>query len=221
MNILKIFLLALLAPLSLGAQNILKVNSVNMPPLVEYDFVAGANYDIQVELFYESGDAVLTEDVTIMFQTDKMVQESQPPEVFIPEQTVNMPLGGYQILTADNFPFQPSDFRVGGNIVVIWPSYSDTTTDSLQTTVDVSDTLLTGFDKAQESLIMQALKSGQMNAQWLQNQGIRGCHLMGIDGKAIRLEDWNTGIYPAGYYLFMYPDSQQNLRVIKWLHTPQ
>jgi hypothetical protein len=221
MNILKIFLIGLLAPLSLCAQNVLKVNAVDFPPLVEYDFVSGANYDIQVTLFYESGDAVLTEDVTIMFQTDKMVQESQPPEEFIPEQIVNIPLGGYQVLIADNFPFQPSDFRVGGNIVVIWPSFSDPAVDSLQTTVEVSDTLSTGEEKVLETQLLQALKSGQLNAQWLNDQGIRGCQLIGIDGKAIRLDDWNSKGHPNGYYLFVYPGNNQKLHVIKWLHTAQ
>lgn len=112
---------------------------------VDYSFVGGNLY-LQVTV-YNSDDTPETEDVTIMYLTDQMDVYSSPAEELIPQTYMNIPGLGSSTYPVPSFDVTPEQFRVGGNIVVIWPSFSGICDDSLIVNVTVNDTLTAGYKK--------------------------------------------------------------------------
>ena len=75
-----------------------------------------------------------------------MIVNAELPAEMLAEQTIDIPALSSIELPVNGFDITTDQFRVGGNIVVIWPSYVDPLTDTLEIEVEVLDTLSAGYD---------------------------------------------------------------------------
>ncbi|MCB0819542.1 MAG: hypothetical protein KDC13_02880 [Bacteroidetes bacterium] len=112
---------------------------------VDYSFIGGNLY-LQVTV-YNSDDTPETEDVTIMYLTDQMELNASPAEELIQQTYMDIPGMSSVNYSVPAFNVNTEQFRVGGNIVVIWPSYSHPPDDSLLVNVTVNDTLTAAYSK--------------------------------------------------------------------------
>lgn len=186
----------------------------------EYNFLAGAEYDLFVTVKYEAGDdPVFIDDITIMYITDKMIDDGTGSLELIPEIPVNIPLGETDDLFRPNFEINPNNFRVGGNIVVIWPSYSVPPLDSLLYELEVSDTLGTGIRHDLETQARIQFASKKLIAGTFYSLGIKSMTLYGIDGQKLCALKPNTEFdlssLPKGYYLLSFIDPEGKWYVVK------
>lgn len=204
------------------AQNVVRVTALtgfNDPS--QYNFVAGAVYDLTATMVLEEGDDDFEENITLLYITDKMVDDGTPAATLVPETIYIMEQGIPLEVPVPDYGITPANFRVGGNIVVIWPSYSDPTIDSLEINVNVADTLSIGFSEIVHKQWIPQLNQGSFSIASAHEAGVAAFRVYDISGKRIPANADNQislrGM-PSGFYLlsFLY---QGRMHVYKWMYT--
>jgi hypothetical protein len=216
-----IFLLSALGT-PLMAQNVVRVTGlVGFDDPSQYNFVAGATYDLTATMVLEEGDDGFEENITLLYLTDKMIDEATPPATLVPEAIYIMEQGIPLDVPVPGYGITPANFRVGGNIVVIWPSYADPAIDSLEINVNVIDTLTTGFSEIVYKQWIPQLNQGSFSLESAREAGVSAIRVYDINGKVIPANANNQislrGM-PSSYYMlsFLY---QGRMHVYKWLYT--
>jgi len=116
----------------------------------DYSYISGSGYDLTLTV-ENIDDNEETETVAFMYLTDKMILNSTPPAEMVEELEYTIPALSTIEVPVLGFDLNTEQFRVGGNIVVIWPSFVDSLTDTLDVVVNVSDTLKLGYEGFLES----------------------------------------------------------------------
>lgn len=201
-------------------QNVVNVTSViGFPATANFD----SNYSFSVAVTYTSGmmPTIFAENLRLKYLSDKMIEDGLAPGIFCASQDVSLELNNPTEIEVDEFTFDTSEFRQGGNIVVIWPSFNGgVATDSLQTLVQGihSDSVNGVFNLAELGLPSIWL-NGEINWQALEKVGISEGSLLSIDGKEIcRLQsniDFNTNHIQPGIYYFVFNQGNRKLLVFK------
>ncbi len=220
-----ILILCLLFQSSLYSQEIIRtVALTGFDDPSQYNFVAGANYDLAVTLLNESDDDDFEEDLTILYLTDKMIDDATAPEVLVPQAIVFVPALGTTDLPVNDYPINPNNFRVGGNIVVIWPSYSAPAIDSLNINVNVADTSVVGLNDELETLAKSQFSMKHFESAPFFEAGVKKLWLVASDGRTIADFKAETEIdlsqHKAGFYMLCMVDKQGRLFVVKHYHQP-
>jgi hypothetical protein len=153
-----LFLLILVSTFTIAQPDYSITSVVGFENPVQYTSVSGLGIDLTLTI-YNSDDSDESDDLAILYLTDEMIVNAELPAEMLPEQTINIAALSSIELPVIGFDITNDKFRVGGNIVVIWPSYVDPLTDSIQVNVEVLDTLSVGYegflidlDKRQEVL---------------------------------------------------------------------
>lgn len=204
------------------AQNVVRVTGlVGFDDPSQYNFVAGATYDLTATMILDEGDDDFEENITLLYITDKMVDDGTPAATLVPEAIYIMEQGVPLDVPVPDYGITPANFRVGGNIVVIWPSYADPTIDSLEINVNVADTLTTGFSELVHKQWIPQLNQGSFSIESAREAGVSAIRVYDISGKRIPANADNQislrGM-PSGYYMlsFFY---QGRMHVYKWMYT--
>lgn len=133
---------------------------------VDYSYMTGGvGVDLVLTVF-NSDDNDESEDLAILYLTEEMILDAAAPGVLVTEQTIDIPASSSIEIPVYNLQITTEQFRVGGNIVVIWPSYVDPLTDTLEINVNVNDTLVSGyreflFDGQSRQDVLKALHQNQ------------------------------------------------------------
>lgn len=220
-----IFFCLLFQP-SLFAQEIIRATALNgFDDPSQYNFVGGATYDLTVTLVNDSDDDDFLEDLSVLYLTDKMIDEATPPAVLVPEAIVSVLALGTIDLPVTDFPINPNNFRVGGNIVVIWPSYSAPAIDSLQINVNVADTIILGINNRLEKLAQSQFSMKALNSAPFFEAGVKKLWLVASDGRTIadfkQTGTFDLSHHQAGFYMLCMVDKQGRLFVVKQYHLPE
>lgn len=221
-----IIIFCLLFQPSLYAQEIIRATALNgFDDPSQYNFVGGATYDLTVTLVNDSDDDDFQEDLSVLYLTDKMIDDLTPPATLVPEAIVTVSALGTVNLPVTDFPINPNNFRVGGNIVVIWPSYSAPAIDSLQINVNVADTIILGLNNPLETLAKSQFSMKNLNSTPFFEAGVKKLWLVAADGRTIA--DFKQGgavdlsHHQAGFYMLCMVDKQGRLFVVKQYHQPE
>jgi hypothetical protein len=162
-----LFWLVLISP-KLWAQPNYSITSLSgFENPVDYSYISGSGVNLVLDL-YNSSDDDESENLAILYLTEEMILQSEPPAEMQSEQLIDIPAESFLQLPVNDFQVNTDQFRVGGNIVVIWPSYVDPLTDTLEINVTVNDTLVTGykeflFHPETRDEVLRALHSGNTN----------------------------------------------------------
>lgn len=223
-NLILIF--CLLVQYSLHAQEIIRATALSgFDDPSQYNFVAGATYDLTVTLVNDSDDDDFLEDLEILYLTDKMIDDATPPEILVPQAIVAVPALGTIDLPVLNYPINPNNFRVGGNIVVIWPSYSAPAIDSLAINVNVADTSVVGINNNLETLAKLQFSMKHFDSAPFFEAGVKKMWLVSSDGKTIADFKQDSTIdlsqHKAGFYMLCMVDNQGRLFVVKQYHQAE
>ncbi len=140
-----LFLLILVSTFTIAQPDYSITSVVGFENPVQYTSVSGLGIDLTLTI-YNSDDNDESEDLAILYLTDEMIVNAQLPSEMLPEQTIDIPALSSIELPVVGFDITTDKFRVGGNIVVIWPSYVDPLTDSLEVNVEVLDTMSVGYE---------------------------------------------------------------------------
>jgi len=145
MKVLKsLIYLIFVTTLSIAQPNYSVTSVTGFENPVSYTYVTGLGLDLNLTI-YNSDDNDESEDLAILYLTDEMIINAELPGELLPQQIINIPALSSIDLPVNGFDITTDKFRVGGNIVVIWPSYLDPLTDTLQVNVEVIDTLNIGY----------------------------------------------------------------------------
>jgi hypothetical protein len=220
-----ILIFCLVAQHSLYAQEIIRATALTgFDDPSQYNFVAGATYNLAVTLLNESDDDEFQEDLSVLYLTDKMIDDATPPAILVPEAIVTVPPLGTVDLPVTGYPINPNNFRVGGNIVVIWPSYSAPAIDSLNINVNVADTSVVGMNDALETLAKSQFSMKHFESAPFFEAGVKKLWLVASDGRTIADFKAETEIdlsqHKAGFYMLCMVDKQGRLYVVKHYHQP-
>lgn len=223
-NLILIFCLALQS--SLYSQEIIRaVALTGFDDPSQYNFVAGINYDLVVTLNNDSDDDDFEEDLSVLYLTDKMIADATPPDVLVPQSLVSVLALGSVNLPVLDYPINPNNFRVGGNIVVIWPSYSAPAIDSLIINVNVADTSVVGLNDALETLVKSQFSLKNLNSAPFFEAGVKKLWLVASDGRTVadfkQQATVDISQYKAGFYMLCMIDKQGRLFVVKQYHQPE
>lgn len=218
-----VLLLCLVVQTSAMAQEIIRATALTgFEEPSEYNFVGGETYDLSVTLFNEDPTDEFQEDLSVLYLTDKMIDDATPPEILVPEAIVTVPALGTVDLPVADFPINPNNFRVGGNIVVIWPSYSAPAIDSLPINVDVADTIILGLNNPLENIAQSQFSMKLINSTPFFEAGVKKLWLVAADGRTIA--DFNEesvvdlSIHKSGFYMLCIIDKKGKLFVVKQFH---
>lgn len=202
------------------AQNIVNVTSVSgFPSSVNIDSV----YSFSVAVTYISGteSSIFAENLRVKYLSDKMIEEGLAPGIFGPSEDIVLELNNPVEIEVDNFTFDSVNFRQGGNIVVIWPSFSGgIPNDSLQVDVQGIDpdsaNSVTEFD---EFNLHTVWLNEKINWQALEKFGIYEGVVLSSEGKVnYRLSsgiDFNANNIQPGIYYFVFNQGNGRLLVFK------
>lgn len=133
---------------------------------VDYSYInGGVGVDLVLTVF-NSDDDDESEDLAILYLTEEMILDAAAPGVLVTQQIIDIPATSSIEIPVYNLQITTEQFRVGGNIVVIWPSYVDPLTDTLEINVNVNDTLVSGyreflFDEQSRKEVLKALHQNQ------------------------------------------------------------
>lgn len=210
---------------SVSAQDIIRVAALSgFDDLSQYNFVGGESYDLTVTLVNDNLVNDFLEDLSVLYLTDKMIDDATPPEVLVPQAIVAIPALGNTDLPVSDFPINPNNFRVGGNIVVIWPSYSAPAIDSLNIDVNVADTIALGTNNQLEALAKSQFSMKNFNSAPFFAAGVKKLWLVASDGRTIEDFTQDSTIdlaqHKAGFYMLCMVDKQGRLFVVKQYHQP-
>lgn len=144
-NSVPLFNLLLWASFSIAQPNISVVAVEGFENPVDYSSVSGTGVNLTLTLFNDDDDTEAN-DLSILYLTEEMILNAQAPGILVPEQLIEIAGQSNIQLPVNDFQITTQQFRVGGNIVVIWPSYVDPLTDTLMINVNVKDTASIGFE---------------------------------------------------------------------------
>ena len=202
------------------AQNVVNVTSVSgFPSSVNIDNA----YSFSVAVTYISGTepSIFAENLRVKYLSDKMIEEGLAPGIFGPSEDVLLELNNPVEIEVDSFTFDSVNFRQGGNIVVIWPSFADgIADDSLQVAVQGVDPDSANSVMELDELNLQTVwLNEKINWQALEKFGISEGTVMSAEGKVIyRLSsgiDFNTNNIQPGIYYFVFNQGNGKLLVFK------
>lgn len=222
---IRIFLFFILLHPSLYAQDTIRTAAlIGFDDPSIYNFVGGETYDLTVTLVNDNEDDDFQEDLSVLYLTDKMIDDATPPEVLVPQEIVAIPALGSVDLPVSDFPINPNNFRVGGNIVVIWPSYSTPAIDSLSINLDVADTVILGTNNQLETLAKSQFSTKTINSIPFFEAGVKKLWLVSSDGRTIadfkQVCSIDLSQYKTGFYMLCMVDRQGRLFVVKQYHQP-
>ncbi len=198
----------------------MNVTSVSgFPSSVNIDSV----YSFSVAVTYISGteSSIFAENLRVKYLSDKMIEEGLAPGIFGPSEDIVLELNNPVEIEVDNFTFDSVNFRQGGNIVVIWPSFSGgIPNDSLQVDVQGIDpdsaNNVTEFD---EFNLHTVWLNEKINWQALEKFGISEGAVLSSEGKVnYRLSsgiDFNANNIQPGIYYFVFNQGNGRLLVFK------
>ncbi len=210
----------LLSASAIQAQSVINITDIlGWPDSVEID----SSYSFSVSVTYVSGSQqnFIAQNLRIKYLTDKMVENDIDAESFAPPEDVSFTLGNSFDILVQDFTFDSTNFRQGGNIVVIWPSYiGGTTSDSLTTSVDV---ILPESVNGVEKLLGVDLRTVWLNDRinWpaLEKIGISEGVVLNSTGKLIHVLNKEIAISPKhiepGIHYFMFKCSNGKIVVFK------
>lgn len=223
-NLILIFCLAIQS--TLYSQEIIRaIALIGFDDPSQYNFVGGATYDLTVTLVNDSDDDDFEEDLSVLYLTEKMIDDATPPEILVPQALVAIPALGTIDLPVLNYPVNPNNYRVGGNIVVIWPSYSAPAIDSLAINVNVADTSVVGINNELEKLANMQFSLKNFEGAPFFKSGVKKLWLVNSEGKTVADFKPHTTVdisqYKAGFYMLCIVDKQGRLFVVKQYHQPE
>jgi hypothetical protein len=198
--------------LSSIGQSLVNVTSVQGFPDV---LVIGQSYNLVVGLSYVSGgQPVFSEDnLRIKYLTDKMIEDGLDAAHMGAPLDVNIALGETLEVEIWDFDVLEEQFRVGGNIVVIWPSYNgNPPSDTLLLELQATDSQgVMGLQKVlpemQKFWVNSEIEKKEFDALAIQNAWISDAM-----GKVICTiapnRQWDNNLWPAGIYYLSITDRQ-------------
>ena len=214
-------LFTLLFGLFVHAQNVVNVTSVlNFPTSVSL----GDQYSFSVGLTYVSGENLTfsPEYLRLNYLTDKMIELDNEPEFLGPPHdelifSQNIPLA----VEVNDFDFDSSNFRQGGNIVVIWPSYvGGNTNDSLSITVEGTLAETTNSAMSIQDIDLKTVWiNEEINWKSLEKIGITDGLILDEQGKILYVLNKQKAItkndIEAGLHYFVFGNGKGKFLVFK------
>jgi hypothetical protein len=218
---LALFLLSLGLHSSGFTQSVVSVTSVQGFPAI---LNIGQSYDLAVEVSYESGVApVFVEDnLSINYLTDKMIENGNDAAQMGGPQEVSIPLGESLLLDVWDFDVIEEQFREGGNIVVIWPSYNgNVPNDSLMLELQTSESQgVTGL-KNTSSLMRKFWTSSKIDREDFDALSIQNAWISDAMGNVICAiavdRQWDSSAWPTGVYYLSFADYKGRMFTYKAL----
>lgn len=218
----KLFLasFALFFGMFVKAQNVVNVTSLTGFP-ANATFDSTYSFSVGVTYISGSGPTIFAENLRLKYLSDKMIEDGLAPGIFGPSQDVLLELNNPLEIEVDEFTFDSSEFRQGGNIVVIWPSFAgNTPSDSLLTTVQGIDPNNTNGVMHIDGMDLQTIwLNGKINWDALAEFGISEGSLLSVDGKEMcKLHpniDFNANRISTGIYYFIFNQGNGKLLVFK------
>ena len=202
------------------SQSVVNVTSITgWPSTVLID----SAYSFSVTVAYVSGvqPSFTAENLRLKYITDKMVANDIDAENFGPPEDVFFTLGNSFEIEVDDFTFDSTNFRQGGNIVVIWPSFvGGISNDSLETMVD-------GVFADSVNLLMKmpsidnqsAWLNGELNWTLLESFGAERGYVIAADGKVRDTVEPNYKLFlkdlPYGLHYLVFPTRYGRVLVFK------
>ena len=213
-------LFVLLSGVSGKAQSVVNVTSVVGFPL---SVILDSAYSFSAIVTYVSGSGstIFAENLRLKYQTDKMVEEGLTPGIFGPSQDILFELNVPEEIEVNNFTFDPVNFRQGGNIVVIWPSFADgISDDSLQVELQGIDADSTNSVMELDELNLQTVWfKEKINWQAFEKLGISEGYVLSAEGKLIFTLssgiDFDKAKIQSGIYYFIFNQGDGKLLVFK------
>lgn len=163
----------------------------------------------------------MAENLRLKYITDKMVANDIDAENFGPPEDVFFTLGNSFEIQVEDFTFDSTNFRQGGNIVVIWPSFvGGISNDSLETMVD-------GVFADSVNLLMKipsignqsAWLDGELNWTLLESFGAERGYVIASDGKIHDTVEPNHKLFlkdlPFGLHYLVFPTRYGRVLVFK------
>ena len=175
--------------------------------------IIGDSYDLVVGVTYESGALPVFSDdnLRIKYITDKMLENGLDAGNMGGPQDVTIQLGETVELEIWNFDILNEQFRTGGNIVVIWPSYGvEAPTDSL--TLELQATESQGIAAIEKALpqMRNFWASSEISQEAFDELSIQNAWISGSDGRVICAilpnQSWNRESWPSGVYFLSIAD---------------
>jgi hypothetical protein len=204
----------------INAQNIVNVTSVSgFPSSVDIDNA----YSFSVVVTYISGTEpdIFAENLRVKYLSDKMIEEGLAPGIFGPSEDIVLELNNPVEIEVENFTFDSVNFRQGGNIVVIWPSFAGgIADDSLQVAVQGVDPDSANSVMELDELNLQTVwLNEKINWQALEKFGISEGSVLSAEGKVnCRLSsgiDFNANNIQPGIYYFVFNQGNGKMLVFK------
>jgi len=202
------------------SQSVVNVTSITgWPSTVLID----SAYSFSVTVAYVSGvqPSFTAENLRLKYITDKMVANDIDAENLGPPEDVFFTLGNSFEIEVDDFTFDSTNFRQGGNIVVIWPSFvGGFSNDSLETMVD-------GVFADSVNLLMKmpsidnqsAWLNGELNWTLLESFGAERGYVIAADGKVRDTVEPNYKLFlkdlPYGLHYLVFPTRYGRVLVFK------
>jgi hypothetical protein len=202
------------------SQSVVNVTSITgWPSTVLID----SAYSFSVTVAYVSGvqPSFTAENLRLKYITDKMVANDIDAENLGPPEDVFFTLGNSFEIEVDDFTFDSTNFRQGGNIVVIWPSFvGGISNDSLETMVD-------GVFADSVNLLMKmpsidnqsAWLNGELNWTLLESFGAERGYDIAADGKVRDTVEPNYKLFlkdlPYGLHYLVFPTRYGRVLVFK------
>jgi len=201
------------------AQSVVNVTAVQGFPDI---LVIGQSYDLVVELSYVSGgQPVFVDDhLRIKYLTDKMVEDGLDAEIMSGPLEVSIALGETLEINIEDFDVVAEQFRVGGNIVVIWPSYNgNAPTDSLTLELQASESQgVTGLEKVLPQMQNFWLRS-TIDQSAFEKLSIQNAWISDAMGRVLCSikpdQQWNSSLWPSGIYYLSFADYQGRMFTYK------
>ncbi len=210
----------LLSASAIQAQSVINVTDISGWP----DSVAiGSSSSFSVSVTYVSGiqQNFIAENLRIKYLTDKMVENDIEAENFAPPEDVFFTLGNSFDIFVQDFTFDSTNFRQGGNIVVIWPSYGGgTTSDSLIASIDgILPDSVNGVEKLLGVDLRTVWLNDRINWPALEKIDISEGVVLNSTGKLIHVINKEIAISPKqiepGIHYFMFRSSNGKIVVFK------
>ncbi len=194
------------------AQSVVNVTAVQGFPGV---LVIGQSYDLVIDLSYVSGNQpVFVEDnLRIKYLTDKMVENGLDAANMGGPLDVSIQLGETLEIEIWDFDVVEEQFRVGGNIVVIWPSYNgNVPTDSLTLELQATESQgVAGLEKILPQMQNFWMRS-EIEKEAFEELCIKNAWIMDAMGKVIWSisagQQWDSRLWSSGVYYLSFADQQ-------------
>jgi len=194
------------------AQSVVNVTSVQGFPDV---LIIGQSYDLVIGLSYESGNQPIfyEDNLRIKFLTDKMVENGLDAANMGGPLDVSIQLGETLEIEIWDFDVVEEQFRVGGNIVVIWPSYNgNVPADSLTLELQATESQgIAGLEKILPQMQNFWLRS-EIEKAAFEELCIKNAWISDAMGKVVLSisadQRWDSRLWTSGIYYLSFADQQ-------------